>query len=452
MKNDELQLLKLCTFGVDKAIREGADAAEILALKHSEVTTEIELAQISQVSKRAESSFSVRVLKDKRMGAAFTNTPHENKVEKAVELAIAAARVSTFDKYRSTLPAKSRYSSVKGLYNKELASRPVSDIVELTAALIDKSIKTDVGLIPMAGGTGVVITSKAYSNSSGVEHFERVSNIYSTLAAVAKTKDGMTPIAYTFDVKKSWDINVDAVVNEVSETIKVIKKNAKGKTEKSTVVFHPIAYSQILQYTLLQSVQGDNVTRGKSKISNNIGDEIASEKMSIVDDGLYREGINTLISDDEGVPRQKTIIMDRGVLKSFLWDHYWASKRGLKSTGNAKRDLRQGLINITPTTIKIPPGKRDVGEIISSIKHGYYVRDVQGAHSSNPESGDFSIVGNPAVLIENGELRGAINGLMVSGNIFELLRNVVEIASEPRNIMSFIAPEIICENVSIISR
>ena len=103
------------------------------------------------------------------------------------------------------------------------------------------------------------------------------------------------------------------------------------------------------------------------------------------------------------------------------------------STGNAKRDLRQGLVNIAPTTIKIPPGKRDVKEIISSIKHGYYVRDVQGAHSSNPESGDFSIVGNPAVLIENGELKGAINGLMVSGNIYELLRNVVEIASEPRN-------------------
>jgi PmbA protein len=452
MKNSEERILNLCKSGVDKAIQAGADASEILALNQSEVTSEIEMAQISQVSKRAGSSFSIRVFKDKRMGAAFTNIPEEDEIEKAVELAIAAARVSTFDEDWRSLPAKSPYSTLKDLYNEELASKHPSEIVELTAALIEESTKAEEGLIPMGGGSGVVITSKAYANSIGVEHFERDSNVYSTLAAVAKTKEGMTPIAYTFDVKKSWDIDVDAVVNEVAETIKIIKRSAKGKTEKSTVIFHPIAYSQMLQYTLIQSVQGDNVTRGKSKIADSIGDEVASEKISIVDDGLCPEGIDTQISDDEGVPRQVTTIIDRGVLKSFIWDHYWATKRGLKSTGNAKRDLRQGLVNIAPTTIRIPPGKQNVEDVISSIKHGYYIRDVQGAHSSNPESGDFSIVGNPAMLIENGELRGAINGLMVSGNIFELLRNVVEVASEPKNIMSFIAPEIICENISIICR
>jgi PmbA protein len=80
------------------------------------------------------------------------------------------------------------------------------------------------------------------------------------------------------------------------------------------------------------------------------------------------------------------------------------------------------------------------------------VRDVQGAHSSNPESGDFSIVGNPAVLIEDGEMKGAVHGLMVSGNVFGLLKQVVEVAKKPLVLQGLIGPEIVCEDMKVIAR
>jgi PmbA protein len=124
---------------------------------------------------------------------------------------------------------------------------------------------------------------------------------------------------------------------------------------------------------------------------------------------------------------------------------------GVKSTGNAKRNMRQGLLEIGFTNLIVEPGPREIEDIISEIDHGYYIQNVQGAHSANPESGDFSVVGNPAILIEKGKKVGAINGLMVSGNAFDMLKNIVEVAKTPHALVSWIGPEIICKDIDIIT-
>jgi PmbA protein len=125
---------------------------------------------------------------------------------------------------------------------------------------------------------------------------------------------------------------------------------------------------------------------------------------------------------------------------------------GVKSTGNAKRNMRQGLVDISPSNIVVEPGEREIEDIIKGIKYGYYIRGVQGAHSSNPESGDFSIVGNPAILIENGKMVGAVHGLMVAGNVYDLLNQVDEVAKTPHYLQSIIGPEIVFKDVSLIAK
>jgi PmbA protein len=187
-------------------------------------------------------------------------------------------------------------------------------------------------------------------------------------------------------------------------------------------------------------------------IADKIGDEIASNIFTLVDDGLYPTSPATSIADDEGVPRQRTLIIENGVLRSFLWDTYWANKMDLKSTGNATRNMRQGLVEINPTTLVVEPGTREIEDIISGIDHGYYIQGVQGAHSSNPESGDFSIVGNPAILIEKGKMIGGIDGLMISGNIFDLLKKIVEIAKKPFQLFSWNGPEIVVKDIDVIAK
>ncbi len=449
---EEKELLDLCKFIVEKAKSTGATHAEVLARAESELESDIELAEISSVNQGISTSIAIRVFVGKKMGCAFTNIATKESAEEAVGLAVNAAKATTADEDFVSLPLPAVYPEMKGLWHDEVVKTDPGEVVKTTGVLIQKASAAEEGLMVVGGGSAAVWHLSAYANSNGIAHSERGTAAYVVGVAVAQTETGMTPMTVAYDVKRDLGFDTEKTVAEIAKSIRLCKKSAEGRTGKHTVIFHPGAYSQIMQYTFLEAARGDNVARGKSRIGDKIGEQIAVPHFTLVDDGTYEDGLNTTQADDEGVPRQRTPIIEDGVLRSFLWDTYWANKMGVKSTGNAQRNMRQGLVEIRPTNLMVQPGKRTVEEIISGIDHGYFIESVQGAHSSNPESGDFSIVGNPAYLIENGELVGAVAGLMVSGNIFDLLKNIVEVAKVPHRMVTWTAPEIVAKDVDIIAR
>jgi len=448
----EKELLEVCKHLVEEGKKLGADHIEVQAQDSTDLESVIEMGQVSTVNQTAGVGIAIRVFIGKRTGSAFTNMTSKDETKEALELALAAARATTDDENIQQLPKPAQYVNIQGLWDEEILAAEASKVAEVSAELVAKSTSSEPGIIPGFGGTGSTVFSGAYANSNGVEHSEKGSVAYTYLACVAPIENGMTPMVFAFDVRRDPNLDVAKVVDEVVETIRIVKKTAQGKTGKFTIVMHPSAYGQILQYTLFESVRGDNVARGKSKIGDKLGETIASELITIVDDGTDTRGLNASIADDEGIPRQRTPIIEKGVLRSFIWDNYWAQRMGVQSTGNAKRNKRQGLVEISTSNIVVEPGNREVEEIISEIDYGFYIRGVQGAHSSNPESGDFSIVGNPAILIENGKMVGAVHGLMVSGNAFDLLKQVVEVAKTPLNMQTVIAPEIVFKDVDIIAK
>ena len=449
---DERTLLELCRHIVASGEKMGATAVEAQASSTSEVESNIELSQISSVNKKDLDGIAVRAFVGQRMGSAFTNIPTKKAVEEALSLALNAAKASTPDEDWTSLPKPAKYPSIRGLWHDSVADCDSARVVEFAEEYMSRAIEAEPGLIPAYGGSGAGTEHSAYANSNGIEHAERGTTAYVYLAAIAKIESGVTPAIGSYDIRRDLLFNLDWVVEDIVSMIRLCKRTAEGVTGSHTVIFHPDAYQQILYYTLIQSIRGDNVARGKSMIADKIGEAIASELLTIVDDGTIPEGVATSMADDEGVPRRRTSIIEKGVLRSFIWDSYWASKMGVESTGNASRSMRQGQVELSPSTVVIDPGKRDIDDLVSEVKHGYLVRDVQGAHSSNPESGDFSIVGNPAILIEDGEMKGAVHGLMVSGNVFDLLKQVVDVAKKPLVLQGLIGPEIVCEDMKVIAR
>ena len=448
----EKELLELCQYIVTIGKDAGATAVEALAKAETNLDTDIELSQISSVNQKIGTGIAIRLYIGKKMGSAFTNIDTKESVKEAVGLAIAAAKVTTEDKDWIDFPHPQEYPSVDGLWHEEVVNTNPGEIVVSTGELITKGSQSEPGLIIVGGGFGAFSGITAYANSNGVACSEKGTGSFIAEVAIARTETSTTPMVISYDIQRNLDVDIDGTVEKVADQIRLLKISAKGKTGKYTVIMHPQAYSQLFTYTLMQGVRGDNVARGKSKIADKIGDTIAAEIFTLVDDGLFPKGAVTSIADDEGVPRQRTPIIENGVLRSFLWDTYWANKMDLKSTGNAKRNMRQGLVEIDPTTLMVEPGTREIEDIISEIDHGYYIQSVQGAHSSNPESGDFSIVGNPAILIENGKMIGGVDGLMISGNIFDFLKNVVEIAKTPIPLFSWNGPEIVAKDIDVIAK
>jgi PmbA protein len=449
---DEKKLLELSEYIVSKGQHLGASDVEVLAQSSSEVDAVINNGEISGVERRIADAIAIRLYLGKKMGSAFTNIPTKKAADEAIAMALASAKVTTEDAEWVSLPEPKEYSVIKGLWNDGIAEVEPARAVELASEFMEMATQAEEGLIATSGGTGVGLGHTALANSNGISHMERGNVAYAFLGVLAQIEQGVTPEISAYNTKRSIDLDLEAAVEDIATLIRVCKNTVEGESGEYPVVMHPWASSQILRYTFLQAVKGDNVARGKSKLEGRIGETIAPDHITIVDDGTIPTGLNTSIADDEGVPHQRTPLIEQGVLKSFLWDTYWGNKTGTESTGNAKRSMRQGLVDIGLTNTIVEPGKRKIQDIVSEIDTGYLIRNVQGAHSSNPESGDFSVVGNPAILIEDGEMVGAVHGLMVSGNAFELLNKCVETAKEPITLGGFVGPELVFEGVNVIAR
>jgi PmbA protein len=163
-------------------------------------------------------------------------------------------------------------------------------------------------------------------------------------------------------------------------------------------------------------------------------------------------GIRTGMFDAEGVPHQKTPVIEKGVLKNFLFDSYTANKQGKESTGNASRAGYLSTPNIEATNFRIKPGAKSPEELLNEVDDGLMVSYLQGAHSSNPVSGEFSVVATPAWKIHKGKIEHASRGVMLAGNIFELLKNVSAVGNNERKMGQLVAPWLLVDNVRVIGK
>jgi PmbA protein len=194
------------------------------------------------------------------------------------------------------------------------------------------------------------------------------------------------------------------------------------------------------------------VQRNQSPFKDKLGQQVAAESLTIYDDGLMPKALRTGLFDGEGTPRQKTPIIENGVLKNFLYDNYAARKEGKESTGNASRAGYLSTPGIEATNFHILPGTKSAETMLNEIDDGLLIYYLQGAHSSNPVSGEFSVVATPAWKIKKGQKTHCSRGIMLAGNIFELLKNVKSIGSNERQLGQLVSPWIEVDNVKVIGK
>ena len=443
---------KAITFGSKKV-----DQIEILLQDNYEIGCEVVLGQVNKASKSQEAGVSIRVVTKNQMGSAFTNKLNEETIEESVKRAIAAANASTPDETWKDFAPKSKYTKLTGTWDGSIPEKDPSVFVELSTKMTKDIQERDSSIIIGELGTGGFFGWTAYANSNGISIADRGTGVYAYAVLVAPTESGMTPSVWSVDVNRDFKLDTDYVVNNTVNDVLLAKKHAKGETGSGTVVFEASALGLLLAYAFMPSIKGENVVRGKSQLVYKKGEAIASEALSFTDDGLYKGGYASALFDGEGVPQQKTSIIEKGKLRSFLWNNYWANRQGETSTGNASRNLRTGVVETAPTNMVVPGGKRSFEDMLSEIKSGYLIKGLQGAHSSNQETGDYSVVGNPAFRIIDGELTGAVHGLMLAGNAFELIKKVDVVGSDIRSFLvgpggSLIAPTIQFSDIQVVAK
>ncbi|MEM3526465.1 MAG: TldD/PmbA family protein [Candidatus Jordarchaeaceae archaeon] len=422
------------------AERMGADEVELYVALGKSFEVEVRLGQITSSSSSIDGGVGIRVIVDKTVGFGFCNSLEEEKIKEVTEKAIQIAKSSKPDNDWSELPHPRSFPLIRGIYDKRITELTAEDIVEITNRMLQAANEYDKRIMPYWGGVGSGYGVHAVINSHGIEVYEKGTMIGCTIGTIAREGNTVSPECSETDYKRSLNINPENVGREAARLAVESLKSKKIETGDYPIILAQDALVGLLSYTFVPTISGDNVIRDKSAYKGKLNTLVASESLTIEDDGTLEKGLNTSAFDGEGTPTQKTVIIEKGILKNFIFDNYFGRKAGVKSTGNAKRRGYATTPIIAPTNLCIKNGDKTADEMISEIENGLFIHDVQGAHSSNPESGEISVVATPCWEIRKGEIKNAVKGAMLAGNIYNMLRDIKSIGNNTRQIAYLVSP------------
>lgn len=417
-----------------------SDYAEVYMEKEKSIDVDIQKNEVKFAKEEFTYGIGVRVILDNKMG--FSYTTNTDKLKETVENAIFNAKSNIADEYFD-FAQKTKYNSIKGIYDQKIESMAIEDSIEFAKTMID--VVEEEKCEPTSGGFSAGCYENLILNSNGVECKDKSSS-FSGFIAVNAEENGVISTAYEGESSRSFDINPEWIAYNASD---IARKSLNGKpveTKDMMVVLDHRAAAGLLS-SFINAFNADNVQRGRSVYANEIGNDVISSSINIYDDGTYEGGLNSSISDGEGTKSQKTTLIENGVLKSFIYDIYTSKKGDNESTGNGMRSSFADMpaVGLSNFVLQF----NDLTDI-SSIKEGMVVTDVLGAHTANPISGDFSVEANNAFKIENGEIGEPVKKAMLSGNIFSVMKTASGISGETRQMGPFIIPRILAPNLRVV--
>ena len=177
------------------------------------------------------------------------------------------------------------------------------------------------------------------------------------------------------------------------------------------------------------SLEASSVAYGRSQFSGKLGEKIANEKVTAIDDGTIPNAWGSINIDDEGTPARKNVLIEKGVLKSYMVDKFNGRRMGMESTGNARRESYAYTPTSRMTNTYIAPGTDKNEDIISSIEYGLYAKEMGGG-SVNPVTGEFNFAVNEGYIVRNGEICEPVRGASLVGKGSEIIQNIDMVGAE----------------------
>jgi PmbA protein len=446
----DARLRELASSVVSRAMKAGATAAEAVVRESTEFSTVVRLGQVETLKESGSRALGLRVFLGRRSASTYSSDLTADGVERLIKGAFDLARVTSEDPYAG-IPEPSQLGSISGdlkLYYDDVYSLPPEQRIDYARRTERAALDADPRMKNSDGGSFDAATShKVLANSHGfVGEFRRsYCSIYA--APIAQDESGAMQRDYWFTLARTLAKleSPEAVGREAARrTLRRLGARKIASTQVP-VVFDPQVAGTILD-NIFDAVNGDAVYRQSSFLAGKLGEKVAGSNISIIDDGTIPEGFGTEPFDSEGVPTQRTLVIENGVLKSYLLNTYTAKKLGLKTTGNASRNLA-GNPGIGSGNFFLQKGEHTPQQIIGGIKRGLYVTQFLG-FGVNMVTGDFSR-GASGLWIENGELAYPVEEITVAGNLKDMLNNISAIGNDLEFRGSIAAPTLRIDGMMI---
>lgn len=416
---------------VAEARRAGADEADVYLQAATDFSVEIRKGQVEKLTQAGSKAMGLRVFKDKRTGFASTSDFTPEALRQLIARALALAEVAD-RREESGLPDADPAPPLPDLrlYDPQIAATSTEQKIAMARACEEAAFRTDPRITNSEGaGFGSGTTYTVLANSNGFIGSYRSSGCSVYCQPLAE-EEGKKQVDYEWAFARSLS-NLESP-EEVGQRAaqRVLRKLGARKvpTQNAPVVFERRVAAR-LWAQVAAALDGDRVYKGMSFLKDRLGEQIATPKVTLIDDGTLPGGVGSAPFDGDGLPTRRNVLIEAGVLRTFLYDTETARKvgGGVRSTHNARRSPGS-VPGIGTFNLFLAPGQLSPEEIIQQISRGFFVTDLMGT-GANLVTGDYS-TGASGLWIENGELAYPVEEVTIASTVLHMLQSIERVGTD----------------------
>jgi PmbA protein len=401
----------------------GATGADLLIVQTDSSTTQVRLQEIESLKSAQERRLHLRVLFGKRSAATSTSDFSMRALDHLADETCALARTTAADDYTGLPDAEALASVIPdlGLLDEEVQEVAVEERIALAKRAEAAALAYDPRLTNSEGaGFDTRFSQIVYANTHGFVGEYRASTFSLAVSPIASEGEAMQRDSWYAVSRRFGQLEPPEVIGETAAKRALRRLGArKVPTQEAPVIFDPEVAASLVR-TLAGAASGTAIYRGASFLLDRLGQQVAADTVTVIDDGTIPGGLGSRPFDGEGVATRRTVVLEHGILRSYLLDTYCARRLGMASTGNAARDAAG--MSVASTNLYLVPGTHTPEEIIASVKSGLYLTELIG-FGVNVVTGDYSR-GAVGIWIDNGKLTYPVEEITIAGNLHEMLQQI----------------------------
>ena len=449
--------MSACERAIDYVKSKNVDECEAVVVKRKITTIRITDSQIAEAKQNLEESLGIRIIHKNKISSAHT-TILEN-FKKTIDDAVELSKLTKSKPFWRNLPSKFTIEPLERVFDKKLEQITGSQASDIAQEMIEHTENQNINSI--SGSLNIVSENFEIANSNELFCEDKATYISGTINA--DSNEGTLPVS---------GIGQGSCRTLASFSPKQIGEDAKNmcvgsinpqqcQFDSCSVIFEPYSVGEILSFVLSSNFNLKTYAEKRSCFSEKIGQKIAVDNFTLIDDPHCPDGVGSKSFDDEGVSTRVLSLIEEGICKDLFSDSYNAFKESKESTGNA---LRQGSPmgrNADPIPVPgthnltIKNGDYSQQEIIKETKKGILIGRLWYTYAVNPIKGDFSCTARSGIrIIEDGEIKNPGKPVRIIHNITKLLQNISAIGKNSKNVLQWaslpsICPSIRTENIQL---
>jgi len=446
-----MDLLDLCRKAVAEALRSGADAADAYGVDVELQKVEIKRGEVKVSKSIHDVGIGIRAVVRGSMGYSYVASLDVD-LRDVASRAVKAAKAGYPDPDFKELPRSSSYPSLDGTYDDRIALLTPEELIDIGVSLVKKAQGDKVYSV------NLVLESSRFTrfvaNSNGVEGTDKGTQLSFLVYVTARDGVNMSS-SYDGDVVRMMkDIDMESMVVRVAQEAVEGLRARPYKTAKVPAIFSGDVLLAVMVEGVASALNADLIQRNRSFLATRLNQKVGVDELTVVDDGLVEGGPLTGKFDVEGSPRQRTTLIEKGIVRELLHNSYTAGKARASSTGNASRsggllDFR-GQVTIAPSNVRVETGDRSLEEMLEEVKEGLLILNTFDL--PNIATGDLSALIAQGYIIEKGEVKCPVKQTLFAVNIVDFLKGIKALGRESSKHFNLYSPPILVSEVQVSSK